>query len=415
MGKVFRLWLAIAVFFVMSFTAYADEVTEWNLHLIEALRATNTAPMPATRAAAIVHAAIFDAVNGIERRYSPIHVEPAAERGASKRAAVIQAAYVTLVNLFPTQKVILNAKREVSLDALSGDRDDDRGASKTRGIAWGQTVADAILQWRSTDGFSQVLPPYLGGLNVGQWRPTPPALAPGAGQQFATMTPFMMPSSSYFRPGPPPALNSARYTADFNEVKSAGSLSSTTRTADQTLAAFFWNSTTSTYLWNTTAVSLLKSGHASLSENSRILALLNVAGADATIACWDAKYVYEYWRPITAIPLAATDGNPNTVEDPNWQPLFATPAHPEYPSGHSCSSAAFAAILARYFGESPRFNVDSDVMLGVRRTFRSFSQAVDEVKNARIWGGIHFRTACEVGEQIGINVARLVLEKSSGR
>jgi hypothetical protein len=285
--------------------------------------------------------------------------------------------------------------------------------SITKGIAWGQKVADAILAWRSTDGFSSVLPPYLGGLNPGQWRPTPPAFSPGTGQQFATMTPWVIPSPSYFRPDPPPALNSEVYTADFKEVNIVGSLSSTSRTADQTLAAFFWQSTTATYLWNNVAVSLLETRHASLSESSRILALLNLANADGSIACYDAKYFYDYWRPVTAIPLAATDGNPGTVEDPNWLPLFATPPFPEYPSGHSCSSSSMATVLAHYFGESTRFTMESDLMLGVRRTLRSFSEAVEEVNNARIWGGIHFRTACEVGKELGTDVARHILPATS--
>ena len=184
--------------------------------------------------------------------------------------------------------------------------------------------------------------------------------------------------------------------------------SSTVRPADQTLAAFFWNATSSSYAWNTVAVSLAARRHTSLSEHARLLALLNVTMADAMMSCDDAKYAYEFWRSVTAIPLAADDGNPATIEDPHWAPLLATPPVPEFPSGHSCASGAAAALLADYFGEDTHFTVGSDVMVGVIRSFRSFSQAREEVKNARIFGGIHFRTACDVGQKLGRAVAAYV-------
>jgi hypothetical protein len=383
----------------------------------------NTNPLEATRSAAIVHAAIFDAVNGIERRYSPIHVPPAAESGASRRAAVIQAAYVTLTKLFPTQKLILDAKREVALDAVSkrgnsGNRDDDddrSSASIPRGIAWGQKVADAIWDWRSTDGFTPPPPPFLGGTNIGQWRPTPPAFAPGLGPQFATMTPWVINSPSQFRPSGPPPLNSDQYTRDFNEVKTMGNISSTTRSADQTLSAFFWNSTSATYLWDSAAVSLLARRRASLSESSLLLAKLNIAMADAAIGCSESKYNFVFWRPATAIPLAADDGNPATAPDPSWTPLLVTPPHPEYASGHSCVSGAASVVLAKTFGESTQFTMKSDVMLGHTRSFRGFSNALEDVKDARIRGGIHFRTACEHGQKIGLQIATYVLENAFRR
>jgi membrane-associated phospholipid phosphatase len=394
---------------LLTSTAYADEVTDWNGHLLEAARVTNVNPLVAVRAAAIGHAAVCDAVNGIERRYAPIHVQPAADSGASRRAAAVQAAYATLIRLFPTEQIILDAKRQVSLDALAGDQADSHGGSITAGIAWGQKVAEAMWEWRSTDGFTAPAPPYLGGLNVGQWRPTPPESLPGVGVQFATMTTWVIPTPAYFRPTDPPALNSDQYAADFNEVKIMGSLSSTARSADQTLAAFYWNSTSSSYAWNTVAVSLAARRHTSLSENARLLALLNVTMADAMISSYDAKYTYKFWRPVTAIPLAADDGNPTTIEDSKWAPLLATPPVPEYPSGHSCASGAAAALLSAYFGEDTHFNVGSDVMLGVIRSFRSFSQALEEIKNARIFGGIHFRTACDAGQNVGRAVAAYVL------
>jgi hypothetical protein len=388
-----------------------DEITSWNQMLFRAGLVGGTTPLVITRVAAIVQAAVFDAVNGIDRRYTPIHVPPAAPAGASRDAAAVQAAYATLVQLYPAQKPTLDARLAVSLTSI-GTR--ESSAAIASGVAWGQTVADAILAWRSTDGFTPSPPPFLGGTGVGVWRPTPPAFAPGAGPQFAYMTPWVVLTPEQFRPAGPPALTSARYAADFNETRIMGSLTSATRTPDQTIFAWFWASSTASYLWNNVALSLIKDeGHqqhgSSTLQNARILALLNLAIADAAIGCWDAKYTYVFWRPVTAIPLAATDDNPATTADPTWMPLFATPAHPEYPSGHSCVSGAAGAVLAHYFGERTHFRVTSDVMPGVVRSFDSFSTALEEVKNARIFAGIHFRSATNDGQILGVSVANYVL------
>jgi hypothetical protein len=200
-----------------------------------------------------------------------------------------------------------------------------------------------------------------------------------------------------------------------------GSATSSTRTPDQTVASWFWASSTATYIWNNVALSLLdhdngdldqgsQRGGSSLLAHAHLLAVLDVAMADAGIGCWDAKYFYVFWRPVTAIPLADTDGNPATVKDSGWSPLFATPAHPEYPSGHSCVSGAAGVVLADEFGEHAHFTADSDTMLGVTRSFKSFSSALEEVKNARIFAGIHFRSATEDGQKLGQDVAEFVLQ-----
>ncbi len=395
--------------------ARADEVTDWNQIMLQTALAAvpPTNPLVMSRVGAIVQASVFDAVNGIERRYTPIHVEPAADRGASRRAAAVQAAYAALVNLYPAQKSTLDEERAASLAGIASGPGADHSQSIARGIAWGQTVADAIWAWRSTDGFAPPPPPFLGGLAVGQWRPTPPAFLPGAAPQFATMTPWAIESPSQFRPAGPPALDSDRYTSDFNETKTMGSLTSGARTADQTLAAQFWAASTAIYYWDTIAVSVGADHHNTLSENSRLLAVLNVAMADAAIACWDAKYTYVFWRPVTAIPLAATDGNPLTVDDPSWVPLLTTPNHPEYPSAHSTVSGAAAEVLSDYFGDDTSFSVGSDVMVGVVRSFTSFSEALDEIKDARIDAGIHFRSACDDGQVTGIAVADYVLANAA--
>jgi hypothetical protein len=330
------------------------------------------------------------------------------------------------VQLFPTQKATFDAKRAASLTSI-GTR--DSAAAIASGIAWGQTVADAILAWRSTDGFTPAPPAFVGGTGVGQWRPTPPALAPGAGPQFAYMTPWVISSPGAFRPAGPPALTSDRYTREFNETATMGSVSSTTRTPDQTIYAWFWASSTANYLWNNVALSLMDRAHrdsgsayaagssvnrrSATLESARLLALLNLAMADAIIGCWEAKYTYVFWRPITAIPLADTDGNPATTADAAWAPLFATPAHPEYPSGHSCASGAAGVVLARFFGEETPFSVTSDTMPGVVRSFRSFAAALEEVQDARIFAGIHFRSATRDGQVLGASVAQFVLDNAA--
>jgi membrane-associated phospholipid phosphatase len=403
--------------------ARADDVTDWNQHMLRAGTVGGTSPIVMSRVAAIIQASVFDAVNGIDRKYAPVHVPPAGPADASRRAAAVEAAYTALVALYPAQKSIFDARLAVSLTAIASDPH-ETSAGIASGIAWGQTAANGILSWRATDGFTPAPPPFVGGTAVGEWRPTPPGLLPGAGPQFAYMTPWSIAAPSQFRPGGPPALTSARYAADFNETKTMGSIASSTRTADQTIYAWFWAASTATYLWNNVADSLIErgdedddsgrwgEGRNSLLENARVLALLDLAMADAGIACWEAKYHYVFWRPVTAIPLADTDGNPATSADPSWAPLFATPAHPEYPSGHSTVSGAAAVVLASFFGEKKHFTMDNDLLIGVTRSFQSFTQALDEVKNARIFAGIHFRSACDDGQATGIQVANWVLDNA---
>jgi membrane-associated phospholipid phosphatase len=417
--------LAVVISSMSTTAVRADEVTDWNQILFHAALVGQSNPLVTARNSAIVQASVFDAVNGIERRYTPIHVLPDAPRGASARAAAVQAAYVTLVNLYPTQQSTFDAARAASLAAIinkgaddkkgNWDEQQERKKAVDRGVAWGQEVADAILIWRSTDGFTPPPPPFLGGTNVGEWRPTPPAFLPGAGPQFASMTPWVIATPSQFRPAGPPALDSARYAEVFNEIKTYGSKTSTVRTADQTLYSQFWAASTASYYWNSIALSLSGERHMTLLQNALVLGALNVAMADGGIACWEAKYHYVFWRPVTAIPLADSDGNPATISDPNWTPLLITPPHPEYPSGHSTVSSAAATVLAHYFGKNSSFSVDSDVMLGVVRSFPNFAAAVAEINNARVYGGIHFRTAVEDGQATGTSVANYILKNAFQR
>ena len=408
-AKVLVVLVALSVLFMT--TARADEISDWNRNMFEAARVNvpPTGPIPMTRNAALVQGAVFDAVNGIERRFTPVHVDAAAPDGASARAAAVQAAYAMLIRLYPTQLASLSAKRADSLAAIG-----DSQPSIDLGIAWGQSVADAIWTWRLTDGNTPAPPPFLGGLNVGQWRPTPSGFLSGAGVQFSYMTPWVIESPSQFRPAGPPALTSDRYAAEYNETKTMGSLNSTVRTDDQTLFSRFWAVSTASAYWNQIANSLADKEHFSFSRRARLLASLNLAIADAAIGCWDAKYTYVFWRPVTAIPLGNTDGNPATVEDLSFTSLLITPNHPEYPSGHSCLSGSAAEILARTFGLHKKLTVSSDApeMAGVVRSYDGFSEILQEIKDARVFAGIHFRSACDDGGNLGAQVGDYVKDNA---
>src|SRR5262245_60214125 len=254
MKFVRKFCVALIVVMLTGTAARADVVVDWNQMLFRAALVGGTSPLVMTRVAAIVQAAVFDAVNGIDRRYAPIHVAPAGPAGASRDAAAVQAAYATLVQLYPAQKATFDARLAVSLAIIATH---ESSAAIAAGVEWGQTVANEILAWRSGDGFAPAPPPFLGASVVGTWRPTPPAFAPGAGPQFASMVPWVIAAPSQFRPGGPPALTSDRYARDFDETKNMGSISSAARTPDQTVFSWFWNSSTAPYLWNNVAASLI--------------------------------------------------------------------------------------------------------------------------------------------------------------
>jgi hypothetical protein len=354
-----------------------------------------------------VQAAVFDAVNGIERHYSPIFVQPAAPEGASVQAAAVEAAYVTLVNFYPAQQATFDQQRTASLAQIT-----DNNVVVQQGLAWGQTVANQIWTWKSQDGFSNTVAPYLGGTNPGQWQPTPPAMAPGLDPQLATTTPWVMRSPAQFRLAGPPALTSDQFTADFNETKNMGAATNSGRTADQTLSANFWQAGNPPDYWDQAVVSLAEQNSYSISDEARLLALVNLGMADAMIGCWDSKYTYSSWRPITAIQFASTDGNAATVANPTWTPLIVTPPFPEYPSAHSCASGAAAHILSETFGEATSFAIVTLAMPGVTRQYHNFSEALADVANARVFGGIHFRTATTDGTSLGISVGDYVMQNA---
>jgi membrane-associated phospholipid phosphatase len=407
-GLILLLGALFAALPVPVTAATGDQVLEWNAIMNDTVLAGGTSPLATTRVVALVSASVFDAVNGVNPRFKQIHVKPNAPGYASRRAAAIQASYAMLIKLYPTQADSLTPKRDASIAALAAE---ESAKSIGAGVTWGQSVADKIWAWRLTDGIAPAPPPFVGVLGmegspaaVGVWRPTPLANATGAGPQFASMTPWVLRRASQFRLPPPLALTSAEYATDYNEVKSMGAFSGSPRSADQSELALFWTGNSALF-WNRIASQIAASRSRSLLANAHLFALLDVTMADAGIACWDGKYRYVFWRPITAIRGGDTDGNAGTDPDPNWTPWLdffptGTPPHPEYPSGHSTVSGSAAFVLAAEFGDDTPFTVTSEIRPGTR-AFPSFSAAVAEVADARVFGGIHFRTACVRGNMLG--------------
>jgi membrane-associated phospholipid phosphatase len=376
--------------FAARSSAHTNVAIDWNAIMLGTFATANVPAPAATRLGAIVQAAVFDAVNGIEIRYTPIHVAPAAPDGSSPQAAVIGASYTAQVLLFPSQKSALDADLAASIAALGDDRSDP---SVANGLAWGTSVANQIVAWRSTDGFTATPPMYVFGTAPGDWQMTPGFSGPPKFRTLATTTPFALASPSQFRPAGPPALDSAQYASALDEVKKFGSATSTVRTAFQTETAKFWQLDTPIGIWDRVADSLAQENHFNLMRTARLLAFLNVAEADAAIAVWDAKNKFNFWRPVTAIG------------DPTWAPLLVTPYFQEYPSGHSGVSSAAATILASFFGPDAQFTVTSNGLPGVNRSFTSFSGAVAQVADARVDAGFHFRFSCNDATQMGVQVA----------
>jgi hypothetical protein len=414
--RILPLLIALALVVVHATPAVAqvNQVLEWNQIFIDTLIATNTANSSSQRLGAIVHTAIFDAYNGIEQRYTPIYVDSSAPNGASRRAAVIAAAHTVLVALFPSRQSVLDASYAASLAALSDDGEDG-GRSRERGIAWGTQVAQAVLDWRATDGFSASYPPFTGGTAVGQWRPTPPAFGPMSAQGLAFTAMFVLDNNTQFRPGPPRALTSLTYTDDFNAVKALGRNTGSTRTAEQTALAPFWEGNASTH-WNQAANQIARANNLSMSDSNRLLAVLNIAMADTAIITWSAKRFYGgvpsevTWRPVTAIPVADTDGNPDTAPAPDWLPLINTPSHPEYPAGHPSLNGAAATVLLRHFDDQQTFTLTT--IAQPSRTYTSIAQARSDGNNARVWGGMHYPSTVAISDAEGEAIADYVNQHS---
>jgi hypothetical protein len=387
---------------VRAMTALPSEaVTVWNQEAVRLtlLPASLLSPVQQNRVMAIVQAAVHDAVNGITGEYATYLSHDPAPQNASPEAAAIAAAYHALQSLFGAQ---------TSLDTLYNTSLSDHGlAADDPGIAFGQSAAAAILALRANDNSAQAQFDYTvpGAGEPGVWvrLNNAPALLPGWGN----VTPFVLRSGSQFRPDPPPALDSERYARDYNEIKQIGVLNGSTRTAEQTQIAIFWRASP-VAIWNPVLSQVLATRDLDLSQTARVFALFYLAASDASVACWDAKYYYNFWRPMPAIWSGDIDGNDLTAGDGSWAPLLGTPPHPEYPSGHSTASSAMATILASLFEDDPGAPVAVTIS-GITREWNRFSEGVEEVIDARVYSGIHFRTADVVGARQGRQVARFVL------
>jgi PAP2 superfamily len=383
-----------------SSNAQADVITDWNTAALNAIRLERTAPPVASRALAILHASIYDAVNGISRRHETYFVPSQVPASASREAAASAAAHKVLSTLFPTSVAAFERLHAATLAAIRN------GPQRATGVAWGESVADQILAWRANDGSSAVVAPPSGS-GPGDWQPTPPGLAPYLLPQWGFIAPFAIPTSDAFRPPGPPLLDSAQWAADYNEVKAIGRDIGSTRTAEQTEIAEFWADGAGTETppghWNSIAQNV--AARNTLQENARLFALLNIAMADAAICSWDAKYTYNFWRPVTAIRSGDTDGNDATAPDPSWSSRIVTPPFPDYTSGHSTFSGAAATVLALFYGtDNVAFTTRSDSLRGVIRSFTSFSAAAHEAALSRLYGGIHYRSANDDGLTSGMAI-----------
>jgi hypothetical protein len=356
----------------------------------------------------MLHAAIFDAVNNIDRDFEPYVVRhPHVSRRASAEAAADQAAHDVLISLYPAFATTLDSELQQDLAQIPYGRD------KTDGIEEGQDVAAAILALRSNDGSALILPPFMPKNQPGSYQLTPPNFAPADFIQWPKVTPFALARANEFRPGPPPLLTSDDYTQSFNEVKSLGLITSATRTADQTQIGQFWNGNIQDF-WNEIAQTAALTRHLDLAQSAHLFALLNISLADTTIAFFDTKYTYDLWRPVTAIQMADTDNNPETAQDSTWIPLPSkTAPDPSYPGAHSAISFAAAEVLRRSLGDQITFDVTSESLAGTTRHFTSFSEAAEEAGLSRIYAGQHFRFDHLAGERLGQQVARSVLSSVS--
>jgi len=382
--------------------ARADTVTDWNEQAVAVLRAENLlgGGTASARTFAMVHTALFDAVNAVERRYAPYLPGAPDGMGSSPAAAAHAAAHRVLAEMYPKQKGMVDAAFDAVIAKVP------EGASRAAGIALGEKTALAVLDARKTDGFASAND-YRPFTAPGVYVPT---AMPGV-TNVARIKPFALQSVAQFRPGPPPALTSAVFARDFNETRELGAAKSTQRTAWQTETGQFWVLVGS-YAWNEAARGLVGTRTMPLVDSARLFAQLNLAVFDGYLAVFDAKYQYNFWRPITAIRNGDRSGNDAITRDAGWTPLIDTPLHPEYPCAHCCVDGAAGAVLKSVFGSGPlpEFTLTYAALPGVKRNYTSIQQLEDEVSMARIWGGVHYRNSNEVGHALGKQVGEYVVQ-----
>jgi membrane-associated phospholipid phosphatase len=382
-----------------------SQVVQWNKTLLSIVRTPGAQPptIHPTRSFAIMHAAIYDAVNAIDGTHKPYLVRLSASHFASREAAAAAAAHEVLIKLYPSFQATLDMQFQGALAQLPNGEQVD-------GTNIGKTVADRIWDLRKNDGSNAQPITYIFGKDSADYESTPPNF-PKQPQftHWSRDTPAE--NADQFRPGGPPKLTSDRYADAFDQVKSLGIANSTTATADEALTGRFWNGAIQNY-WNEIAQTASLAHNLTTAENARLFALLNLSFADSVIAFYDAKYTYNFWRPVTAIRAAATDGNPETEADPNWLPeVTNTTPDPSYPGAHAVISAAGAEVLISFFRKHHfAFDVTSEVLPGVTRSFTSFPAAAEEATLSRIFAGVHFLFDLTTGQRLGDDVADFVVD-----
>ena len=379
-------------------------ISNWNAIAVTTLAGDTTKqPVEDILYMGFVQAAVYNAVVGVDGRYAPYRFHAHAPRGTSAQAAAVAAAHEVLVTYVPSAQATLDADYAASLVQIPD------GRAKTQGIAFGTRAAGSLIRLRAHDGrnapifFTQPPAP-------GVWRPTPPLFLPMSAPWLAFVTPLLVHSATQFGPPGPPALTSARYTRDFNEVKALGSVNSAERTAAQTATALFFSGS-ALVQYNAALRDQVSVRHLDIVDAARMFAAIDMSVADAEITVWHAKYVYGFWRPITAINLADTDGNPDTVADPSWAPLIANPNYPEYPSGYNAYNSTLTHGLENLFQtRHVQLTLISTAVPGVQRFYNSGTALLQDVVDARVWLGIHFRTADTTSREIGRQLAAWTLE-----
>lgn len=391
-----------------SLASQGNPVTDWCALMLDAIRTDTTNPTLSSRNLAILGAATHDAVNSIVRTHQPYRVQVAVAPDAHVEAAAISAGHEVMLSLYPgfrarTEELFAAQRRSLPTNN-----------AVTEGLGAGREAARHLLSERGSDGSNTEIP-YIPSDAPGQWRRTAPFFRPPLTPHWGRVRTFCLPSLDAFRPGPPPALDSREYADALNEVKRLGGKNSRDRTPEQAEIASFWSDFSYTAMppghWHEIAATLARDRHLPVPETARLLALIGLAQADAAIVCWDAKYRWNLWRPITAIQRAAEDGNPLTEPDPAWEDFLVSPPFPAYTSGHSSFSKASAQVLTHFFGtDALHFTARSDTLPGVLRTFESVSVCADEVGISRIYGGIHFAFDNVEGKRTGGRIGDYVFD-----
>jgi hypothetical protein len=382
-----------------------QSVIDWNRQLVSILGVPGAQPATVhpTRSFAMLQAAEYDAVVSITHGAPPYRSAVPAPDGARPDAAADQAAHDVLVALYPAKRTDLDAQLTGELAAIPDS------PAKQDGIGVGAAAAKQLVDLRAADGSAATAPPFVAGDRPGDYRPTPPKFPAPMYTGWGAVTPFVLDNPQQFRPAAPPAVGSAGYAAAIEEVKSLGRDTSATRTPDQTVAGTFWSGTPIWVAWNQITQQLVADRQASLTQATAAFSSLDLALADTTVALYDAKYADHVWRPVTAIQLGDAAENPALAADPTWNPLTPTAADPSYPGAHSALSEAAATVLSDFYGPQQAVTVGSAAAPGVTRSFTSLNAAADEAGLSRIWSGQHTRIDHEAGQQLGRQVAGLVL------